>query len=70
MVTDRETRRGHGCGLDTDDVDMISATLINERCPTCYGSDLRYANHLYPIYLTESYIKSLYLGTDVFLSLF
>lgn len=70
MVTDRETRHGRGYGLDTDDVDMISATLINERCPTCYGSDLRYANHLYPIYLTESYIKSLYLGSDVFLSLF
>jgi len=70
MVTDNETRHGRGYGLDTEDVDMISATLINERCPTCYGSDLRYANHLYPVYLTESYIKSLYLGSDVFLSLF
>ena len=70
MVTDNETRHGRGYGLDTADVDMISATLINERCPTCYGSDLRYANHLYPVYLTESYIKSLYLSTDVFLNLF
>lgn len=70
LVTDRETRHGRGFGLDTEDVDMISATLINERCPTCYGSDLRYANHLYPVYLTESYIKSLYLSSDVFLSLF
>lgn len=70
MVSDNETRHGRGFGLDTDDVDMISATLINERCPTCYGSDLRYANHLYPVYLTESYIKSLYLSGDVFLSLF
>jgi hypothetical protein len=70
MVTDNETRHGRGYGLDTEDVDMISATLINERCPTCYGADLRYANHLYPVYLTESYIKSLYLGSDVFLSLF
>lgn len=70
MVTDNETRRGRGYGLDTEDVDMISATLINERCPTCYGSDLRYANHLYPVYLTESYIKSLYLSSDVFLNLF
>jgi hypothetical protein len=70
MVTDRETQRGRGYGLNTDAVDMISATLINERCPTCYGADLRYANHLYPVYLTESYIKSLYLSGDVFLSLF
>lgn len=70
MVTDNETRHGRGFGLDTEDVDMISATLINERCPTCYGSDLRYANHLYPVYLTESYVKSLYLSGDVFLSLF
>lgn len=70
MVTDNETRHGRGYGLDTEDVDMISATLINERCPTCYGSDLRYANHLYPVYLTESYVKSLYLSGDVFLSLF
>ena len=70
MVTDNETSHGNGYGLDTEDVDMISATLINERCPTCYGSDLRYANHLYPVYLTESYIKSLYLSNDVFLSLF
>ncbi|MDL2264377.1 hypothetical protein LJC31_06960 [Synergistaceae bacterium OttesenSCG-928-I11] len=70
MVTDNETRHGRGYGLDTEDVDMLSATLINERCPTCYGSDLRFANHLYPIYLTESYIKSLYLSGDVFLNLF
>ena len=70
MVTDNETKRGRGYGLDTEEVDMISATLINERCPTCYGADLRYANHLYPVYLTESYIKSLYLSNDVFLNLF
>jgi hypothetical protein len=70
MVTDHETRRGRGFGLDSGDVDTISASLTNERCPSCYGSDLRYANHLYPVYLTESYIKSLYLSSDVFLSLF
>lgn len=70
MVADNETRHGRGYGLDTEDVNILSATLINERCPTCYGSDLRYANHLYPVYLTESYIKSLYLSGGVFLSLF
>jgi hypothetical protein len=70
MVSDSEQQHGQGYGLDSDDVDMISATLINERCPTCYGADLRYANHLYPVYLTESYVKSLYISNDSFLSLF
>ncbi len=66
LVQDREIERG----MDSDDVDTISANIINERIPVCYGSDLRWANHLYPIYLTESYLKSRYLSTDAFLHLF
>jgi len=57
-------------GLETSVVDDISATLINERIPTCYGSDLRYANHLYPIYLTESYVMSTYLSNEMFINIF
>lgn len=57
-------------GIDSNLVDLLSAHLINERNPVCYGSDLRWANHLYPIYLTESYLKSKYLSTDSFLHLF
>jgi len=57
-------------GMNSDLVDVISAHLINERNPVCYGSDLRWANHLYPIYLTERYVKSHYLSTDSFLHLF
>lgn len=57
-------------GIDTDLVNMISAYLINERNPVCYGSDLRWANHIYPIYLTESFVKSKYMSTDSFLHLF
>lgn len=57
-------------GIDSELVDMISAYLINERNPACYGSDLRWANHIYPIYLTESFIKSKYISTDSFLHLF
>jgi len=57
-------------GMDSDLVDLISAHLINERNPVCYGSDLRWANHLYPIYLTERYVKSQYLSTASFLHLF
>jgi hypothetical protein len=66
LVTDAEQKKG----LDTSAVDDISASIINERNPTCYGADLRYANHLYPVYLTESYVKSTYLSNNLFINLF
>ena len=66
LVTDKEIEQG----LDSDDIDRISAHIINERNPTCFGSDNRWANHLYPIYLTESFIKSQYLSNNYFLNLF
>lgn len=57
-------------GINSELVDFISADLINERNPTCYGSDRRWANHLYPIFLTESFIKSRYISEELFLNLF
>lgn len=57
-------------GIDSALVDTLSAYLINERNPVCYGSDLRWANHIYPIYLTESYVKSKYISAESFLHLF
>lgn len=57
-------------GIDSDVVDLISANIINERNPTCYGQDRRWANHLYPVFLTESYVKSNYISTEMFLHLF
>ena len=57
-------------GLASGEIDLISANLINERCPTCYGHDSRWANHLYPVYLTERFIKSNYLSESLFLNLF
>ena len=66
LVKDKELTYG----IDTDIVDILSACLINERMPVCYGKDLRWANHIYPIYLTESYIKSKYVSTESFLHLF
>jgi hypothetical protein len=57
-------------GIDSELVNTLSAYLINERNPVCYGSDLRWANHIYTVYLTESYVKSLYLCTESFLHLF
>lgn len=57
-------------GINSDVIDLISANIINERNPTCYGVDRRWANHLYPIFLTESYVKSKYMSTEMFLHLF
>jgi hypothetical protein len=66
LITDAEQENG----LDSELIDFITCNIINERNPTCYGNDNRWANHLYPIYLTELYIKSKYLSKDYFLNLF
>jgi hypothetical protein len=52
-------------GLDRDRVDHLSALILSERNVTPYGSDNRWANHIYPIYLTELYLKSGFLS-DVY----
>lgn len=57
-------------GLDSGEVDRITANIINERNPVCYGKDGRWANHLYPIYLTETFIKSKFLSDLYFINLF
>ena len=65
LMSEEETK-----GLDSEEIDQLSANIINERNPTCYGTDRRWANHLYPVYLTEAFIKSRYMSTEVFLHLF
>lgn len=67
LVTDAERERGQ---IDSDDVNLLSAYLLNERNPVCYGSDSRWANHIYPIFLTESFIKSRSISAETFLHLF
>ena len=57
-------------GLDSDEIDLISANIVNERNPVCYGIDDRWAKHLYPVHLTEKYIKSKYLSDIHFINLF
>lgn len=57
-------------GLSTDEIDTITAHLVNERNPVCYGNDARWANHLYPVYLTECYCKSRFKSDYYFLNLF
>ena len=66
LVTDEQVKNG----LDTEEVDLISANIVNERNPVCYGADTRWANHLYPVYVTEMYAKSKYLSDTMFLNLF
>lgn len=57
-------------GLSTDEIDTITANLINERNPVCYGTDARWANHLYPVYMTECYCKNKFKSDYYFLNLF
>lgn len=66
LITDDEI----DYGLDSQEIDIITSNIINERNPVCYGKDARWANHLYPVYLTETYIKSKYLSDLNFLNLF
>lgn len=49
-------------GLDSDRVNTISAHILRERNVTPYGSDLRWATHIYPIYLAEKFIKCNFLS--------
>ncbi|MCD7935502.1 MAG: hypothetical protein LUG98_01435 [Tannerellaceae bacterium] len=58
-----------GQTLDSELVDTISANLIQEAYPVCHGTDSRWANHLYPIFLTESFCKSHYIDNNIILSL-
>lgn len=57
-------------GFDTNQINSITAHIINERNPVCYGKDSRWANHLYPVFLTESYIKSKYISDNLYLQMF
>lgn len=56
--------------IKSSTIDAISANLIREAYPVCFGSDVRWGNHIYPVYLTESYCKSQYIDSNIFLSLF
>lgn len=66
LTTSEEQERG----MDSELVDTLSAHIINERNPVCYGDDLRWANHIYPIYMTERFVKSKYIAAESFLQLF
>ena len=56
--------------ISTDIIDTISANIIREAYPVCFGQDSRWANHLYPVFLTETFCKSNYINNDIFINLF
>ncbi|WP_304947894.1 hypothetical protein [uncultured Alistipes sp.] len=66
LMTGKEAENG----LESDEIDMITANIINERNPVCYGNDARWANHLYPVYMTECYCKSRFKSDMSFINLF
>jgi len=57
-------------GFDTYQIDEISRAVLLERNVTCYGNDIRWANHLYPVYLTEFLIKNSFVSEQYFLNIF
>lgn len=57
-------------GFESGLIDNISASILAERNVTCYGSDPRWHNHIYPMYLTEKMLKSSFLGSEHFLNIF
>ena len=67
LVTHDETASQ---SVNSDEIDTLSAYILNERYPVCYGSDSRWASHIYPVYLTEQYIKSKYISAESFMHLF
>lgn len=66
LVSDSDVNEG----LDSNEINNISAWLVNERNPVCFGKDARWANHIYPVHLTESYVKSKYMSAECFTHLF
>lgn len=57
-------------GLDSDRLDIISGHILRERNVTPFKADSRWAAHLYPIYLAETYIKTSFLSDIRFKALF
>jgi hypothetical protein len=66
LVTDEDRERG----LPSDVVNNVSTSLVGERYVTPYGRDARWANHLYPVYLAETFQHSNLLSDPHFLRLF
>ena len=53
-------------GKNSLEINRISEALIRERNPVCYGTDSRWANHIYPVFITEKYLKSGFMSGHIF----
>ena len=62
--------KGENDYIRTELIDLISANLIREAYPVCYGKDTRWANHLYPVYLTETFCKAHYISDEIIFKIF
>ncbi len=57
-------------GFDGECIDNLSWLIFRERNVTPYGADMRWASHIYPIYLAETYLKSSFMSDTRFEALF
>ncbi|MBF0309290.1 MAG: hypothetical protein HQL56_07160 [Magnetococcales bacterium] len=57
-------------GFDSGRINNISQQVFAERNVTPFGADERWATHLYPMFLTEKYMKSQFMSPVAFRGLF
>ena len=57
-------------GLESSIVDTLSQHILRERNVTPFKADSRWSTHIYPIYLTERYLKLSFLSDLAFTALF
>ncbi len=57
-------------GLDAERVDVISAHVLRERNVTPFKADSRWASHIYPVYVAETYLKASFMSDVQFEALF
>ncbi|TAN51635.1 MAG: hypothetical protein EPN26_08825 [Rhodospirillales bacterium] len=67
FALDRDEREN---GFDPNRIDVISRHVLSERNVTPYGADDRWATHLYPVYLTEKYLKNHFMSAVAFKGMF
>ena len=56
-------------GISEARADTISGYVLRERNVTPYNADTRWASHIYPIYLAETYLQSSFLSHERFKAL-
>ncbi len=66
-ATDREDVE---LGLEGERIDIVSSHVLHERNVTPYKADTRWAGHIYPIYMAETYLRSSFMSDICFQALF